>query len=317
MTMDCLITKLKGTVNDDSLRKINEFYFDVDNLSANKSITLSALTSGEARISGDGYFSDNIGGNKGKSLNLTEGDNTLYLPSGKSFRLFSPQDVYQIVAENANPANSIKIYTEQLKYTKLSTLSVQGITLVGDIANLPTTLANLYVNMVGNEDYLYGKLSSLPVLSNAKIIQLNYTSVTGNLTDLIKFPNATALNFTGTKITGDISALNSLTSLKTYNQQYVTGLSGDLSQLTYLTKFVCSSGSNTFSWSGTKSGDALVLQGVNLGNDVDKYLQNMVSLSDGSVKSITIYGEKTAGSDSAVSTLKERGYTISVNGSLL
>ena len=77
-----------------------------------------------------------------------------------------------------------------------------------------------------------------------------------------------------------------------------------------------------FSWKNTREGYFLGLKNINLGSDVDAMLINQATLefhSDASAgdKVLTIFGTRTSASDSAVATLKGRSVTITLNGEVL
>lgn len=73
-----------------------------------------------------------------------------------------------------------------------------------------------------------------------------------------------------------------------------------------------------FEWKTERDNTApiITLQGVNLGSDVDAMLINQAKCPASSFESkiIDVSGTKSSTSDSAVNTLKGKGYSVYVNG---
>lgn len=131
----------------------------------------------------------------------------------------------------------------------------------------------------------------------------------------------------------DISGLATVQAIQiNANAEYWTDYSnfvGDISTVNAATTFLKIGGN--FTWiTGRQSSTTILalngdrdITGINLGDYVDAYLNNMAQCQPIAASSmasfgiISIKGTRTSASDTAVATLKGMGYTIKVNGTTL
>lgn len=285
----CLVTKLSGVVSNNKLAKIGELAFPLDE--SITSIGYGSNADATLRIA-DGTFED---GSNSKFVNLSEWETALKFSSKKGAILFVPnkKDI-TIFSVNANKSYNAPFNISELKYMKsLKHTSInQNTGVYGDIASVPPTVISL---------------------------GLSDTSVSGDIQSLETIPQDLILD--NTRVYGDVSTRMGNTQRITAKN--VLGLHGDLSKFgTEVTEknvlFVSSPSS--FTWSERPvSAVILALENCNLGNYVDKMLQDQANCKASTAsnpsswyKLINVKGTRTSASDAAVITLQQKGYTVSV-----
>lgn len=345
--MDCLVTRLKGSVSDDSLPYLGEVFIEYE--TGIKSIRLNPIA-GETvpvRIIGDGNFTNSTGGtNLGKEiiLNNIEGGNLLYLSDSvtkigirnrdkllsinMTEKVLSPLSVLSYMTgltyvyfHGYGDANAIKGSLPNVSYnwsfgdkTMMNTE-----TLVRVFPNLGGLVTNGRVGYIdGALSYITNKYTYMYTLniSNSKIV--------GNVSDFASMPRITDISIYGCKsIVGNIdtlSTIGTLTRLSAGNSG-VTG--GDASKLPPLVDQLKTEGLNVvFSWKTTRPSSAYIIatNGTNFGNDLDAFLINQANCKaniaahsgDASYSTISATGTRTTASDSAIATLRSKGYTVTV-----
>lgn len=362
--MDCLVTKLKGTVDDSSLLKLNELRIvkkkasTWNGLSQGFSITLDE--DAEISIIGDGYFTDYQGtANTGTVKNIQKDIRTDVFVSNNADVEISIPNKFALTFLNlrypssapgygtdteTNKTKSIKGGIESLMYcTKLTGLSLDLTGASGDISALKNLIHLTNLTIDGND--VYGSIDALSELSDLTYLIISNVPVMGDIKNLQKNTGLTVLNLYNSKVSGDISVLSGMTNLITLNlgstdvsgdiavTQNMANLTdagfsktyvgGDLSKLPPKIKFFSTSNerAQSFTWLGTRSSCAKIvaLENINLGSYVDAMLINQANCTIGFdsgdaawFKTITALGTRTSASDSAISTLQDKGYTVNV-----
>ena len=302
---NCLITKLKGIVNNPSLPKIDELVIQV-----NSNTPLYIDSSISCRVV-NGYFSnETFSTNLGTSMDSNSG--TIFVTGGSTLFL-SPKNKIGTLFGNNN--SSVTINVEDLAYIgNLPNFKWMGGCVVGNIDALKDK--PFYVFDAQDCPGLYGNLSSI-LNPNIATIGLARTAVKGNVSDLINCKSLEGNVSMPPKISGDLSIFNSefpnVTMLTSENSSPDYILTGDMSKINSNIEFLSFSGHTTnFTWKGTKRGKIVACDNCNFGNDLDAFLNNMAELEAGTYKSISAKGTRTSASDAAVQTLQSKGYTVSV-----
>ena len=302
---NCLITKLKGIVNNPSLPKIDELVIQV-----NRNTPLYIGSSISCRVV-NGYFSnESFSTNLGTSMDSNSG--TIFVTGGSTLFLSPKNEIGKLWGSNKS---SVTINVEDLAYIgNLPSLKWMGGCVVGNIDALKDKPFFTF-DAVDNPG-LYGNLSSI-LNPNIVMIGLARTAVNGNVSDFINCKSLEGTVSMPPKISGDLSIFNSefpnvtmLTSEKS-SPDYI--LTGDMSKLNSKIEFLSFSGHTTnFTWKGTKGGKIIACSNCNFGNDLDAFLNNMAELEAGTYKTISVIGTRTSASDAAVQTLQSKGYTVSI-----
>ena len=280
----CLITKLNGSVQNDSLLRIGEFCIKVSKVESptadSQRFVVNNSKDAKFRIIGDGYFTnETLSENKGKELNITANtETTVYFSNGDYEVVVSEK--YSLTQVGTYINTSWKSYKgklsfdiDLLKYSPdISFLALSTTKVTGDIAVL-------------------GKLTGL-----TQIPSINRTGVTGDIA-VYKNVNYKTLQLLGTRVYGDLSVLpNSI--LWVQADKNTTG---------------------TFTWTGIKNRtDILAVENCKC-NKIDAFLNDMATLEAKFLgeqiwyKTILLTGTRTSASDDAVATLQQKGYTVIIN----
>ena len=322
----CLITKLNGSVQNDSLLRIGEFKVKVSKVESptadSQKFNVRNYKNTQLRIIGDGYFTnETLTENKGKVMNITADTNTLvYYSNGD----------YEIAVSEKYSLNTIGIFLSSSWKPFKGKLSF-------DIESLKYS-PNI-INILLSDTQVTGDIAELSKLTKVSTILLNNTQVTGDIAELSKLTNLIKLSIDYTKVTGDIAVFGKMTNLSDIpgvNKTLVTGdisvyknaknkslqfsetsVYGDLSILPNNVLWL-QGGTGTFTWTGIKNRtNILAVSGCKC-DKIDTYLNDIATLEakfageDSWYKTISLKGTRTSASDAAVQTLQSKGYTVSI-----
>lgn len=271
----CLVTKLNGTVNNDSIIRIGEarVVFTKTDAPSKLSQGLTLVTTKDVKLEivGDGYFTDeNLTENKGKTMTANTGSTTLYVSnSNVELAILDKYNIKGVRVPVSNKQLGCQVDIDFFKYSSNMTAlylnnsnskgdlsSLENLPLLvevnlantqvtGDIANLKnmSALKFLYLNNIKSK----GDLSSLKALTTLTTLDLSKTNISGNISSLTALTNLTLLNLSDTQVIGDISTLKTLTALnllKIGNKDIpITGDIGRLSSLNSLSEITIQYGS--------------------------------------------------------------------------
>lgn len=325
----CLITKLAGSVNNNSLLKIGEFRIKVSKIDnpSEKTQGFNFIFKEKvtATILGDGYFTDStLSENNGK---------TMEIPDQTNKNVFVSNGDYEISFDNKYPLRTLKLKSDSvsgvwpsnvinrslnlddLKFCNIAEeLDIFSPNVYGNLSSLSNMSNILYLNIESNNVYGdYSNLEGLKKLSNASIIGNNMKGNTSSISKLDSLVNGTFKN-----LEGDISKLSSLNKL---NVLYLptSKVNGDLATLPATFYFISTEGDVSFTWGTRPSTSSIIaITGGPRIDNVDKMLQDQAqcpsTAPSGNVqyKTISVKGTRTSASDAALSTLQGNGYTVVV-----
>lgn len=189
----CLITKLNGTVSDNSIPKLGELRITFNSNAAShkgKKITVKFIVDTEIKCSG-GYFSDStLSSNKGTIISVPAQQQT---------------DLYVVGNEGyLSIANG--------KYN-LSLINLTNSIFAIDISDINY---NKYLNyVIVQQSPTYGDIKGISKLVDTTDLSLFLTKVSGNISILANFTKLETLNLARAPLTGDIAALADITTLRT------------------------------------------------------------------------------------------------------
>ena len=253
MEKNCLVTKYKATVNDNSLLKVGEMFIDI--------IEQKSPTNQSNRLYlNTGNTSDLVVEVENGEANITLDENmvsgwTNKITLSKSVTAPAPIFVrngnYRVKVLSKYNLTEVGRWTESIiqkaisvdvKYLKYSPNLVNLLVgLSGDLANISgCTKLNKIFNLKISPN-LTGSLSDLAPLTALTILDLTGSShITGSLSDLSPLTALITLRMSGLPhITGSLSDLSPLTALTTLDlagSSHITGSLSDLAPLTALTK---------------------------------------------------------------------------------
>lgn len=299
----CLVTKLNGVVNNDSLPKLGELIIEVNDANA-ETLEFYGITFEDIAVRTSGNVTLSNGSTN--AIKKVSGTGKIFLssmndkyPTGiiswKSAKLAFP-NLSSSFLKNCNRYNlNAGGYEFKLK-SSISELIMQNTHLKGTFGAISTIDCNRCI------------------FNNDEPLNLN----TLNVSNLISF------FWTAGKITGDISCLDSVHAPNLVKQKNLdlwgntSTLTGDVSKMLKGGGQVLFS-KETFTWSNRPSDyKILAIMGCNLGTYVDQMLIDQAKLDAGDTyyqKAIDIIGTRTSASDAALATLQGKGFTISITPS--
>jgi hypothetical protein len=282
----CLVTKLNGIVNNNSILKMGEMRIKVNKISSptstSQNIKIGFTNNVNISIIGNGFFTDETLTNNMGTQKTVSSREKLYLSNGD----------YEISISDKYSIEYLETFTSS---ETNKTLNIEDL----KFSNSCTSI------WLQNSTSVSGDISALSNLTALTSLNLGSTSVSGDISAL---SNLTALKgsvlLQKLTLTGDLAKIPS-------NVKWFTNYKGVSSTFTWTTR---PSSANILA---LECGDSTI-------DDVDKMLQNQAqcktAITGGDAswyKTIAIKGNRTSASDSAVSTLKSNGYTVIINGVIL
>ena len=343
----CLVTKLNGTVDNDSLMHIGEFRIKLGKVSNptkdSQLIKIGVTSDTELRIVGDGYFTDStLTQNKGKKITISRNDeapNEVYVSNGDiELAIMNKYNLFEITMPNSIYNGDRAYDLDALKYsTQLRRIDTNKSKVFGNLNSLSNCTRLSSINF--SDTSVTGNLSIFAD-KDMGVINLNRTAVVGDISNLENSMSLSFLFVSNSSISGDISVLSNKNNLR-YLSISNSALYGDISAFRNnrniielgLNKLNCTgdlaalpdnilfidntNGSGKFSWSTSTRQNILAMLNVKT-DDVDKILNAMASMeakfisTDSWYHTISLIGTRTAVSDEAVATLQSKGYTVSI-----
>lgn len=342
---NCLITKLKGVVDNDNLLKVGELSIKIFSEDApaanNRTMSVVAAKNLVIKIVGDGYFTDStLITNKGKELSVKANVLTKFIYSNGDYNIVIG-DKYSLVDFNTyevGVTNTLyQLHIEDFKYSKgLHDLYITTSNITGNMFSTKD-LPNIYrvyfnnSNVEGNlELFKYSvKLDSLnvggkitgdiSVLSNLNLRECIIANkyITGDISVFENYSNLEILNISNSMVYGDISVLKKLPKLKMLSCSNNNKLSGNLGDVP--DKILSINNASSFVWTGTDRKNILGIWGATITSGLDQLFIDMAKLEMNSSGvnmyeiNILVRGTRTSASDAAIETLQTKGMTITVN----
>ena len=323
----CLITKLSGSVQNDSLLRIGEFCIKVSKVESptadSQKFSVLNTKDTQLRIIGDGYFTnETLTENKGKVMDIAANAETLVYYSNGDYEI-AVSEKYSLTCIGIFLSTSWKDFKgklsfdiESLKYsTNITRLFLGNTQVTGDIAVLGKLTGLTRVVISGTN--VTGDIAVLGKLTSLRQLSLDNTQVTGDIAAFGKLPNLSDVPpVINTKVTGDISVYKNTKA----NQLLFAGTSvyGDLSVLPNNVLWVQGGNTGTFTWTGIKNRTNILAVEKCKCDKIDAFLNDMATLEAKFIderiwyKTISLIGTRTSASDAAVQTLQSKGYTVSI-----
>ena len=302
---NCLVTKLKGTVQNSNLLRVGELRIcvhKIDNPNGEtQRINLNFTEDVKLEIIGDGYFTNaTLVSNLGKSLTAKANIETLAYVSNGDFEI---------------------AILNKYALTKINTRTNKK-TAIKDIADLKysSSLNHLAINSVENVGYL----SDIKSLTSLYYLAVSNANIKGSLSDLESLTNLgyIIVGDTSNKLTGNVSSLKAMTKLDTLAiiNSYVIGDLATLPSTCRSAAFDYHDTNAVFDWSSRPASSKIIaIRGNPKLNNIDKMLQDhancvvgFTSADDASYKKIEVSGTRTSASDAALATLQQKGYTVTI-----
>lgn len=323
----CLVTTFKKKANNSNLRKYGELRLKAISdgtltLRPEYGDVVLAVLSGSASYDGQPITT-------GTPISQTSNNVTITVTNGTVLSIenkYALSSLRTTVMELTDGDSIESLYYSSYKYIQLA-----GNT-SGSISGLDTTkLIQLRLDNTKVE----GSIDIFVNSSVIKLIQVSYTNVGGNLSSLVNKDLDIACHFTNSNIQVNLADIKDMSSGNTATNKYQnTYLYGDASslpasentiyaqeetkimQFTWLTQRHNTSGAYII---GNQSNSGTMF--INYGTYLDDMLldQAQCTASSSATKTIIVYGTHTdnSGWETAVATLKSKGYTVTINGETL
>ena len=314
----CLITKLNGTINNNSMLKIGEIQLDIHSVNSptaqTQELNLQFLEDTTVSIVGNGYFTDSsLTQNNGKTHLCKANTRVTLILSNGDYKLSIPNKykLTQLLCWNIGSCVSMDI--DSLKFsTVLNSLSLRNEAVSGDISTLSNLLAFWSLSLQGTA--VSGDISALRNLTSLSSLNLQGTAVSGDISALRNLTKLTSIKVVN--MSGDISSLNKVQASDVHIVQ--STLTGDLAvalpNVSFLSLYA--DAGSLFSWSSRPSSYTNGgLEGYPTIQNLDKMLQDLANCqvpSKNKLDIIQVRGTRTSASDNAVTTLQQKGYTVSI-----
>lgn len=302
---NCLVTKLKGTVQNSDLLRVGELRIcvhKIDNPSSEtQRINLNFTEDVKLEIIGDGYFTNaTLVSNLGKSLTAKANTESLVYVSNGDFEI---------------------AILNKYALTKINTRTNKK-TAIKDIADFKysSSLNHLAINSVENIGYF----SDIKPLTSLYYLAVSNANIKGSLSDLESLTNLgyIIVGDTSNKLTGNVSSLKAMTKLDTLAiiNSYVIGDLATLPSTCRSAAFDYHDTNAVFDWSSRPASSKIIaIRGNPKLNNIDKMLQDQAncvvgftSADDASYKKIEVSGTRTSASNAALATLQQKGYTVTI-----
>jgi hypothetical protein len=302
----CLVTKLNGAVDNSNLLKIGELRIKIVSAPNPSKLTqgmdLQFTEPTEVSIVGDGYFTDeNLSANYGKVKTIT---NERFFISNGNYEL-SIKNKYKVslisgINRNVSGVNDGKyksINIDGLKYSNSLTW-MDIATAEGNISAFKNAISLLYV-------------------------ALNNTNVTGDISAFENMTKLAILEINNTSVHGDIGVFRNCL-LKEIRIANVGNLTGDFAKLPAKCYYIAlgnDASKTVLNWTSRGTSEYITAwSGRAKVTNVDDMLIGMAKCTAHPdittfptwKKTISIVGTRTSASDSALATLQQKGYTVSV-----
>lgn len=301
---NCLVTKLKGVVPDETLLKTGEFVVDFIDKT-----TISFNEVHDGRVL-NGYFTNANGDNLGTTKKASE---SFTCSAGSKLILTDKLSVINITGKNDG---KFTVNTEWFKYNTLKGgFYLCGGSLVGDIANLKNkALSAIIAEHCKN---LYGDFSDFNFSDNVLSIRLLGCPITMDVSVLSKFTNLQGESSLPIYASGVLSlpdVANDLVLWAGYGDGLITG---DLSTLSgKILRLNTERRPNKFTWKSERPSSSYItiFDGyVDFGDDIDAMLINQAKCTKKLDGIFILRGNRTSASDAAVAALQAMGFTIWIN----
>lgn len=207
----CLVTTLKGVVNDNNLRKLGEFRFTkragIAATADSCFVSVSSIEDSTVEILNDGQFCQS-----GSGIPDTAAGKIKTFPAGSTYSFWVTPGSIVSIRSKYTITRLAHAYADfdlsELNYmTELKELICQfsgGLT--GDIAEL-TKLSKLNYLALPQATKLTGNISALSSMTNLTYIALNYSRLSGDIASLGTLTNLDTLSLGDSVITGNIEDL--------------------------------------------------------------------------------------------------------------
>ena len=220
--------------------------------------------------------------------------------------------------DGTNVTGDINAFTNN---TALSTLRLARTKVTGNISALSNNTALSMLHLDGTN--VTGDISAFENTHSLRYLNLSDTNVTGDISAFENIAKLATLEINNTSVYGDISAFRNC-PLQEIRIANVGNLTGDLAKLPAKCYYIAlgnDASKTVLNWTRRDTSEYITAwSGYAKVTNVDDMLIGMakctahpnVATFPTWMKTISIVGTRTSASDSALATLQQKGYTVSV-----
>lgn len=320
---NCLVTNLAGVTGNVLLPKLGELPLQIKPVDSpsekSQKISLNFNAASDLRVVGGSFTDSTLSTDKGANMRVDGGAADIYLKNAAS-SLFIGNKYALIQISMDRAAEGFSFDLSQLKYSKDMKILLLGSAKVDNISEVSNFKKLTDLTCSSCNDILdISNIKDLPLINIGFGFNKNITG------DIANIPSTTVnISIYGTDIYGNYESIlgRKLSSLSGIFRD--TRVGGDLSKMPSTeTSVNASKNPSVFSWKTERDNSYKIvsLEGsVNFGDDLDAMLINQAKCQIGFVSSdesykklISCSGNRTSASDSAIQTLKGKGYNVYVN----
>ena len=296
--MKCLVTKLNGVVQNELIPKIGEKIIHFSK--TRNSFSFANSDSTTLKLIGDEcYFTDSTySQNYGKNSEVDAYNGISY----KTFYVYAPKGadlIFNVYNNKVLQLFDCEFDASSLYFSSKS----RNATIITDCQTPQVSLVSLLkdrtISGVLVLDCAYGDIDAVKNQTGLTMCSLYSSGIYGDVSSLSGLNNLETVRLNKTKVTGDLSKLPS----SVYCSIFDSAIS--------------------LSWDGERDSSSYIMaiNDTPTINNVDKMLINQAkcrAYTSGNVAStpwnftISVKGTRTSASDSAVTTLQSKGYTVSI-----
>lgn len=337
----CLVTKLNGTIDNKSIRKLGDLKLSVKETKSSlndRKLRVLLENAGSCRLT-NGNILSSTGTSMGDitSIEKLKGVDIYFENTNGDIFVSSKYDLSYIKSN----FKELLFDLDELKYSPVNYLDLENTQVYGDISVFEGT--NLLRNFNVKNTKVSGNLNAFKNMSALTDLVISGTQIKANITDVLGMSSLKNLIASNIQITGNVADLSGMSKLEVIylNNTQVTGNINDLSRLNALSYLNISNTSitgdislliqnnkegsilatnTTLSWKQARPSSSYILAIEDaVLEDVDAMLINQancqvgfISSSGSAKKLIKVSGNRTSASDAAVATLQQKGYTVSI-----
>lgn len=205
---NCLVTQLKGVVQDDNLFKIGEIRYSC---AAGGSILIGTTSEAVVTILTPGVTFTNSGFVGETTQTVTSAGARTVSVSGDC--IVSINNKYNLTRLKETSTDSVSCDVNQVEYSNnIKSIRLTGANSIGDIKAFKNMSAIEELIVVSGK--LVGNIDNLPNSTALWDLELQYSNISGSISNLSRLSSLTDLNLSSTKVTGNVSVFENLQNIR-------------------------------------------------------------------------------------------------------
>lgn len=308
----CFITKLKGSVTNDTLPILGAVRVNVVGEENSANTVSGNLTFEGSKCKWKGTSGCTLPSYPDYELNRY---NVKTTKEAKGLLLLT--DKYSLRSIDISYGHGACVELSDLSFCKnLITLAISNTYQEGDLSEISDLNLNT-LNVAGSK--ITGSLDSLSKMTSLINISIDTSSIGGDIANFAGNKDISYINLRNSHVYGNVSSLvgcSKISQIFLMGSSVVEGNLEDFANHANLVTFQNIALNNTWSSESLRPSNMpkiIISSKFKTATDTDNFLKNMAKCSDEGVKNKTFFfvnSHRTSASDAAVSTLQSAGYTL-------